>query len=76
MSGFRARVKYQSGTTTQYQQVLIGNSSFRIGNTKFMLSGSGKAVAAGSSRLRSIALDKVRIASHRISHHVTASLLT
>lgn len=44
VSGFRARVKYQSGTTTQYQQVLIGNSSFRIGNTKFMLSGSGKAI--------------------------------
>ena len=44
VSGFRARVKYQSGTTTQYQQVLIGNSSFRIGNTKFMLSGTGTAV--------------------------------
>ena len=28
----------------QYQQVLIGNSSFRIGNTKFALTGSGKAV--------------------------------
>lgn len=27
-----------------YQQVLFGNSSFRIGDTKFLLSGSGKAV--------------------------------
>jgi len=44
VSGFRARVKYQSDGTTQYQQVLIGNSSFRIGDTKFLLSGSGKAV--------------------------------
>jgi hypothetical protein len=44
VSGFRARVKYQSGDTTQYQQVLIGNASFRIGDTKFMLSGSGTAV--------------------------------
>ena len=44
VSGFRARVKYQSGGSTQYQQVLIGNSSFRIGNTKFLLTGSGKAV--------------------------------
>ena len=44
VSGFRALVKYQSGSTTQYQQVLIGNSSFRIGDTKFMLSGSGTAV--------------------------------
>lgn len=44
VKGFRAQVKYQSGTTTQYQQVLIGNSSFRIGDSKFVLSGTGKAV--------------------------------
>src|SRR5215475_16119532 len=44
VNGFRAQVKYQSGGTTQYQQVLIGNSSFRIGDTKFVLSGTGKAV--------------------------------
>src|SRR6266481_1879074 len=44
VNGFRAQVKYQSGSTVQYQQVLIGNSSFRIGNTKFALTGSGKAV--------------------------------
>jgi hypothetical protein len=44
VNGFRAQVKYQSGSTTQYQQVLIGNSSFRIGNSKFVLSGTGAAV--------------------------------
>ncbi len=44
VNGFRAHVKYQSGGTTQYQQVLIGNSSFRVGNTKFVLAGEGKAV--------------------------------
>jgi hypothetical protein len=38
VSGFRARVKYQSGSTTLYQQVLISNGSFRIGDTKFILS--------------------------------------
>jgi hypothetical protein len=43
VSGFRAQVKYQSGSTVQYQQVLIRDSSFRIGNTKFVLSGAGKA---------------------------------
>lgn len=43
VNGFRAQVKYQSGTTTQYQQVLIGNSSFRVGDTKFVLTGTGKA---------------------------------
>ena len=43
VQGFRAQVKYQSGGTVQYQQVLIGNSSFRIGDTKFVLSGKGTA---------------------------------
>jgi hypothetical protein len=43
VNGFRAQVKYQSDGTTQYQQVLIGNSSFRIGNSKFVLTGTGKA---------------------------------
>jgi hypothetical protein len=48
VNGFRAQVKYQSGTTTQFQQVLIGNSSFRIGDTKFVLTGSGKATVANA----------------------------
>lgn len=43
VSGFRAQVKYQSGSTTQYQSVLIKDSSFRIGNTKFTLTGDGAA---------------------------------
>ena len=43
VNGFRAQVKYQSGSTTQYQQVLIRDSSFRIGDTKFSLTGSGTA---------------------------------
>jgi hypothetical protein len=48
VNGFRAQVKYQSGGTTQYQQVLIGNSSFRIGNTKFVLTGTGQASVANA----------------------------
>src|ERR1700726_1060011 len=48
VNGFRAQVKYQSGGTTQYQQVLIGNSSFRIGDSKFVLTGSGKATVANA----------------------------
>ncbi|WP_083839182.1 hypothetical protein [Bradyrhizobium sp. STM 3809] len=46
VSGFRAQVKYQSGATVQYQQVLIGNSAFRIGNTKFVLTNTGQATVA------------------------------
>ena len=48
VNGFRAQVKYQSGSTTQYQQVLIGNSSFRIGDTKFVLTKSGQATIANA----------------------------
>ncbi|OAF13650.1 hypothetical protein AYJ54_43820 [Bradyrhizobium centrolobii] len=43
VDGFRAQIHYQSGGTSQYQQVLIKDSSFRFGNTKFTLAGSGKA---------------------------------
>jgi len=43
VSGFRAQIHYQSGDTSQYQQVLIKDSSFRFGNTKFTLAKSGVA---------------------------------
>jgi hypothetical protein len=49
VNGFRAQVKYQSGSTVQYGQVLIGNaSSFRIGNTKFVLNSAGKATVSNA----------------------------
>ena len=48
VNGFRAQVKYQSGSTVQYGQVLIGNSSFRIGDAKFVLTGAGKATVANA----------------------------
>jgi hypothetical protein len=43
VNGFRAQVKYQSGSTVQYQSVLIKDSSFRIGDTKFTLTAQGTA---------------------------------
>jgi len=43
VNGFRAQVKYQSGSTVKYQSVLIKDQSFRIGDTKFMLTKAGKA---------------------------------
>lgn len=39
VDGFRAKVKYVNGSTTKYQDVLIRDSSFRIGDSKFMLVG-------------------------------------
>jgi hypothetical protein len=43
VTGFRAQVKYQNGSTVQYQNVLIKDNSFRIGDSKFTLSGTGAA---------------------------------
>jgi hypothetical protein len=43
VNGFRAQVKYQSGSTVQYQSVLIKDSSFRFGDTKFKLTATGTA---------------------------------
>ena len=39
VTGFRAKVQYQSDGTNKFQEVLIKDSSFRIGDTKFTLSG-------------------------------------
>ena len=43
VNGFRAKVRYQSGSTMKYQDVLIRDASFRIGDSKFMLAQLGKA---------------------------------
>jgi hypothetical protein len=51
VSGFRAQVKYQPGSTVQYQSVLIKDSSFRIGDSKFTLS------AAGQAQIRTVITD-------------------
>jgi hypothetical protein len=43
VTGFRAKVHYQSGAISKYQDVLIKNNSFRVGDTKFTLTSNGKA---------------------------------
>ena len=40
VTGFRAKVQYQSGGTNKYQEVLIKDNAFRIGDTKFTLTGT------------------------------------
>ena len=44
VTGFRAKVQYKSGITNKYQEVLIKDNAFRIGDTKFTLTGYGKAM--------------------------------
>ena len=43
VDGFRAKVQYQSAGTVKYQDVLIRDASFRVGDTKFMLTKLGTA---------------------------------
>lgn len=41
--GFRAKVRYESGSTARYQEVLIKDNAFKIGDSKFTLTQTGKA---------------------------------
>ena len=43
VSGFRAKVKYQSDSTVKYQDVLIKDNAFRIGDSKFTVTKIGTA---------------------------------
>jgi hypothetical protein len=67
VSGFRAQVKYQSGSTVQYQSVLIKDSSFRIGDSKFTLS------AAGAAQIRTAVTDPVTSNTNLITGDATLS---
>jgi hypothetical protein len=44
VAGFRAKVHYQSGGTNKYQEVLIKDNAFRVGDTKFTLTGKNTAL--------------------------------
>lgn len=45
VTGFRAKVHYQSTDgTSKYQEVLIKDNSFRVGDTKFQLTGRKTAL--------------------------------
>ena len=44
VSGFHAKVQYQSDGTSKYQDVLIKDQSFRVGDTKFTLTKAGTAL--------------------------------
>jgi hypothetical protein len=43
ISGFRATAEYQSGGTVKNQPVLIKDNSFRVGDSKFTVTGAGVA---------------------------------
>jgi hypothetical protein len=43
VDGFRARVKYEDKSSVKYQDVLIKNNAFRVGDSKFTLQANGHA---------------------------------
>lgn len=43
VDGFRAKVKYESGAVTKYQDILIKDNAFRVGDSKFTLQANGRA---------------------------------
>jgi hypothetical protein len=57
VSGFRAKVEYQSAGTVKYQDVLIRDKSFRVGDTKFTLAKAGTATKAGTAQIKNVITD-------------------
>ena len=58
VNGFRAKVKYQSGSTVKYQDVLIKDSAFRIGDSKFILTGKDSD-GKGTAQIATVATNPV-----------------
>jgi hypothetical protein len=44
VTGFRAKVQYQSGGTSKFQEVLIKDNGFRVGESKISLTANNKAL--------------------------------
>lgn len=53
VNGFRAKVKYESRGIVKYQDVLIKDKSFRIGDSKFTLT------RAGNAQIKTVVTDPV-----------------
>src|SRR5450755_948050 len=52
ISGFHAKVKYQSDGTSKYQDVLIKDLAFRVGDTKFTLTNK-----LGTAQVKNVVTD-------------------
>src|ERR1700724_235412 len=52
VSGFHAKVKYQSDGTVKFQDVLIKDLSFRVGDTKFTLTNK-----LGTAQIKNVVTD-------------------
>ena len=52
VNGFHAKVKYQSDSTVKYQDVLIKDLAFRVGDTKFTLTNK-----LGTAQIKNVVTD-------------------
>ena len=66
VNGFHAQVKYQSGGTVKYQNVLIKDLSFRVGDTKMTLT-KKLGYGAGQER-RHRSRHRLDLSRHRRRH--------
>ena len=57
VSGFRAKVHYQSDGTNKFQDVLIKDNSFRVGDTKFTLLAPATAATAATATIKNVVTD-------------------
>jgi hypothetical protein len=57
VSGFRAKVQYQSAGTAKYQDVLIKDGSFRVGDTKFTLATTATSTTAATAQIKNVITD-------------------
>ena len=57
VSGFRAKVHYQSDGTNKFQDVLIKDKSFRVGDTKFTLLAPATAATAATATIKNVVTD-------------------
>jgi hypothetical protein len=67
VDGFRAKVKYQSAGTVKYQEVLIRDASFRVGDTKFMLT------KLGTAQIKNVVTDPATGSTYLDSAYATQS---
>jgi hypothetical protein len=57
VNGFRAQVRYESGSTFKYQSVLIKDNSFRVGDTKLTLTKLATGTTAATAQVKNVVTD-------------------
>ena len=65
ITGFRAKVQYQSGGTNKYADVLIKDNAFRIGDTKFTLTADRQSA---NQERRHRSSDRLDLYGHGLRH--------